>query len=350
MASALDKLERLSFQPGSIATLTAEKDYDALQAFPNTTSYSALQALHACPRKFQLNKARAARRTSEPLNLDFAFGHAVGAGIQAWQVARMTLPPEEAMDVALLNAMLAWKAPFDGANEKKRKSLWEACHAVMLYPEFYELTQGDWEVFVLPSGKPAVELSISVDFENGYKHYMHIDVILKNALNGKLAVQENKTHGFKTVEPSIYANSSQAISYAVVVDQLSDLTSFEVFYNCYSSVGREWELLPFSKSTAQKAEWIKDLQLDHASIATYRAMNFYPKRGESCFDFMRRCPYYGECNLTSMLPTVADLPAGEEAEAVDFAFTLTEIVATQRARNDAEPEQEEKSFGFQSID
>lgn len=348
--SALDKLAAMSFQPGSIAALTAEKDYDALQAFPNTTSYSALQNLHACPRKFQLQKAKAARRTGSLQNIDFAFGHAVGAGIQAWQVARLSMNAGAALDVALLNAMLAWKAPFDACIEKKKKSLWEACHAVMLYPDFYEMTQGDWNVLVLPSGKPAVELAISIDFENGYRHYMHIDCILHNSLSGKLAIQENKTHGFRSVEPAIYANSSQALSYAVAIDQLSEDTSFEVFYNCYSSPEREWELLPFSKSTAQKAEWLADLQLDHAAIATYRKMNFYPKRGESCFDFMRRCEFYGECNLTSTLPQVADLPADREAEEVDFAFTLSQILATQRARISEDAPEDFAPVGFNSID
>lgn len=350
--NAIDKLNRLSFAPAAtVASLTAEKDYDALQAYPNTTSYSALQNLHACPRKFQLSKARAASRGARPVNLDFAFGHAVGAGIQAWQVARMNSDPETAMDIALLNAMLAWKAPFDACIEKKRKSLWEACWAVMQYPAFYEMTQDDWTVYVLENGKPAVELAISIDFENGYKHYMHIDCILQNKLNGKLAVQENKTHGFKSVESAIYANSSQAISYAVAVDQLSDATSFEVFYNCYSAPERSWELLPFSKSTSQKAEWIKDVQLDHAAINAYRSLSFYPKRGESCLMFMRRCEFFGECNLTSHLPQVADLPANREAEPVDFAFTLSQILATQRRRaagDEDDPVME--AAGFRSID
>ncbi len=320
--SAVDKLNnmQLSFES------TSNKGYQVLQSYRNVTSYSMLDVLHQCPRKFQLIKARAAAGGSGSNNVDFAFGHSVGSGVQAWLANRD-------MQSAIFNAMLAWRIGYDAAIPNKRKSITDATIAVQKYALFHEETLGDWEVYVLPNGKPAIELSFSVDFENGYKHYCHVDVILIDRVTGKLAIQENKTSGFKELEEAIYANSEQALSYAILVDMLNLDTSYEVFYCVYSAPNREWQLMPFTKGVALKAEWLMDVRIDHAALTTYHEMNFYPKRGASCFAYMRRCEFFGTCNLTSNLTVPALLPPDQEAERVDFAFKLSEIIERQHVRN-----------------
>jgi hypothetical protein len=215
-------------------------------------------------------------------------------------------------------------------NEKKKKSLWEACLAVIKYVEFFSEHMDEWEVYVMPNGKPAVELAFEVDFENGFKHYGHVDVVMKNIHTGEVAVFENKTHGFKSIDEAIYANSSQGVSYAVIVDAISDAAKYTVYYQAYSAPSREWEVLPFSKTVEKKIEWIKDVTLDHASIATYRKMNFYPKRGESCMMFNRRCQFFGDCDLVAGLPDMQTLEADESAEDVDFKFTVSQLVNSQQ--------------------
>lgn len=315
-------------QPDLSYKSTSDKSYNVLQSFVNVTSYSILQELHSCPRKYQLIKARAATGGSQRANVDFAYGHCVGAGVQSWLINRD-------IDVALFNGFLAWNIPYEAAIEKKRKTIWNALLAVMKYPEFHESVLSDWEIFVLPNGKPAIELSFSVDFENGYKHYCHVDVILINKFTGQLAIQENKTTGSKEVEEAYYANSSQALSYSVLLDQLQVDASYEVFYCVYSATSREWQLLPFTKSSSLRAEWINDVRLDHAAISTYRSIEFFPKRGESCFNYMRRCEFFGECNLTGHLPELATLAPGMEAEHTDFQFKISDIIKTQQRKNES---------------
>jgi hypothetical protein len=304
---------------------TSDKSYNELQRYWNVTSYSMLDTLHQCPRKFQLIKARAAGGAGGANNVDFAFGHSVGAGVQAWLMSKD-------LDAAIFNGMMAWRLNFDASIEKKNKSIWNATLAIQKYASFHEETLEDWDVYVLPSGKPAIELSIEVIFENGFKHYMHIDSILQHRSTKQLAIQENKTTGFKNIEEAIYANSSQALSYAVLLDMLGLDTTYEVFYVVYSTPSREWQLLPFSKNTTLKAEWLQDVMLDHASIATYRKMNFYPKRGDACFAYMRRCEFFGTCNLVSNLSETATLAEEDSAEAHDFSFTLTDIISRQKAK------------------
>jgi hypothetical protein len=336
MDTAIEKLSgmNLTFQD------TTDKQYQKLQSFRNVTSYSMLSELHSCPRKFQLIKSRAASGGSQSNNVDFAYGHAVGSGAQAW------LSSGGDMNAAIFNTMMAWRMPYEACIETKRKSIWNAVLAVQKYAEFHREYLDDWQVWTLPNGKPAIELSVSIDFENGYKHYIHIDVILEHKVTGKLAVQENKTSGFKSVEEAIYANSSQALSYAVVVDMLREHTSYEVFYCVYSSTDREWSLLPFTKHTSLKAEWINDVKLDHATLSTYKAISFYPKRGESCYNFMRRCEFFGVCNLTSTLVEPVELDTLDEAERVDYSFKISDIIARQHSRNEAIPL---PAAGFSSI-
>lgn len=320
----LDLLDGHTIGSATTFALTADKEYTKLQQYVNVTSFSILELLHTCPRKFQLVKSRAASGLGGAMNTDFAFGHSVGSGVQSWLITND-------IDAAVFNAMMAWKLPYDMANDKKKKSIWDATLAVLKYPAFHAQQLENWKLFVLPSGKPAIELAIEVDFENGYKHYIHIDAVMVNEVTGQLAIQENKTHGFKEAEGAIYANSSQALSYAVITDMLQTDTNYEVFYAAYSAPGREWELLPFNKSSVQRAEWLTDVRLDHAAISTYRELQFFPKRGASCFNFMRRCEFFGECNLISDAQ-VKELPENMSAEETDYQFKLSELLANQRER------------------
>ncbi len=312
---------------------TVNKEYQRLQSYVNVTSYSMLNELHRCARKYQLIKARAAGGGSGGNNVDFAFGHAVGSGIQAWLI-------DGDMDAAIFNGMMAWKLPYSADNPKTKKSIWEATLAVQKYAEFHNEALDEWQVWVTPDGKPAIELSICVDFENGYKHYVHIDVILENKRTGQLAVQENKTTSFRAADEALYANSNQALGYAAVVDMLSENTSFEVFYCVYSSTQREWQLFPFTKFTSLKAEWIAAVRLDHAMISTYSKLSFFPKNGDSCFAFNRRCEFFGTCNLTSNLPAMKVLEADEHAERVDYTFKVSDLIARQHERNTSNQDEE----------
>ena len=82
-----------------------------------------------------------------------------------------------------------------------------------------------------------------------------------------------------------------------------------------------------------KAEWINDIRLDHASISAYRSIGFYPKRGENCFAFMRRCEFFGSCNITSDAMEERILGHEEQAERVDYSFKISDIIRKQQERN-----------------
>jgi hypothetical protein len=305
--------------------LTSKKNYHALVRYQNVTSYSQLLDLHSCPRKLQLKKYAAAREvlTDPEANLHFAFGHSVGAGVQS------VLTGAD-LNVALFQSFLAWSAGFDSRIPKKKKSIWEAGIATEKFYNFFHESMQDWESVILPTGRPAIELSFSLDCGNGYKHYGHIDAVLRSKTTGEIAVIELKTTGMSQAEEAVYANSSQAIGYSIILDALfPGLSSYEVFHFIYSSSNREWTPMPFQKTVSHKTEWIKDLLLDHATMDKYEELSFYPKRGESCFNYFQRCEFFGACNIVpdTALPR---LGMDEEAEMVDYALRLEDVIKAQQ--------------------
>lgn len=309
---------------------TSSKNYGELKKYSNVTSYSQLETLHRCPRKYQRDCEQAAFNPAEEgyAKVDFAFGHAVGAGVQNYLSSK-------SLDQAWLNAMLAWNADWEAAIPKKRKSLWSALVAVQKFIPVLEDSLDEWELLILPSGKPAIEVSISLHCGNGYKHYLHLDIAMRNKITKRVAVWDVKTTGFSEAEEALYANSSQALSYSVALEAAlqTEVIDYDVYYLVYSSTDREWTLLPFTKSALDSAEFVKDLVITQDLLTTYEDLRFYPKRGASCYDFFRRCEYYGECNITAdeRLPVLA---AGDEAETVDYVVQLQAVVDSLKAKKE----------------
>lgn len=328
----------------TISANTSDKSYRKLVAFSNVTSYSKTETLHSCPRLFELEMFKAAKASGSSdfiaqQNFDFAFGHAVGAGIQ-------TLAATDSLAAGQFAAFLAWKAPYDEEKLDKKgnptgKSLPMALWAVEKFYHFWNTELVDWEVLTLPTGKKAVELAFGVDTQNGYYHFGHIDTILRHKPTNRLAVWEGKTTGLETIQEATYGNSYQALGYSVVVDAIAnslgfDAPDYEVMYICYSSKSREFQLLPFTKNRTQRAEWLQDLLLNHAMISKYKELGFFPKRGSNCINtWGRTCEWYGNCGMknTSLFPgiEIGRLENIEGLESLDYSFTLSDLITAQES-------------------
>jgi len=312
-------------------------DYSRLVAFGNVTSFSMEQVLHACPRKFQLLKLRSDADTDgsgRESNPTFAFGHAVGAGVACYDETRN-------LKQAIFAAFLAWNIDLFEEQERKpnrpdpKKSFHHAVWALYLYKEFYENETDlrDYDVVKL-------EASLAVDFENGYWYVGHIDEQLKHKETGQFKVKENKTTVYNTVDPALYSNSDQALSYALVMDSVG-ASEYDVLYAIYSSTDQRWISMEFTKSALQKAEWLQDHTMIHSDIQMYSDANFFPKRGRSCIEFGRRCEHYETCDYNAdkvygqqfrELEKVSSFEQLEEIKPFDYKFTWSEIVATQKGK------------------
>lgn len=339
-ASILD--EQLSpTSPTSSATAAAagvaKAGYDKLVAFGNLSSYSMDTVFHACPRKFQIKKLESALGQSTRTNsVTFSFGHAVGAGVAVFDQTRD-------LDQAIWAAFLAWDSDLLEVETKSRagstpkptgKSFHGAIDALERYAQFFaeETNLGDYDTV-------HVEATFHVNFENGHHYVGHIDEVLKHRATGQYLVKENKTTGLSIVDPALYGNSDQALSYSTVVDQLGG-QEYVVLYTIYSASSKRWIQFEFVKSAEKKAEWLQDKLLQHAQINDYSSLNFFPKRGSRCMDFMRRCEFYERCDMvnTAFAVKFSELPAMTQAsqlqdiETVHYSFTLSQLLTRQKEK------------------
>jgi len=315
------------------ATKVLKDGYHQLIQHSNLTTYSTQETFHACPRKFAIQKLQAATGNVGRLNSPtFAFGHAVGAGVAVYDQT-------QDLRAAIWQAFLAWDIDLlDGERKtgnRYGKSFWEACWALYAYEQFYNdhYDLSNYEVI-------KIEATVAIDFQDGHYYSGHIDEVLRHKVTHRFRVKENKTSGFKNIDPALYSNSNQALSYSVVVDMLGG-SDYDVLYTVYSVPDQQWISFDFHKSSHKKAEWIQDQLLVHKQIEDYQELNFFPKRGNSCFNYSRRCEMYETCDLSNKttfgitfdeLPAIASLDDIHAVEPIDFRATLSEIVARQRAR------------------
>lgn len=333
------------------AELTSKKDYLSAYIYVNITSFSQRNdLLHRCQRKYAISKFPRNLTVSNNMpdidipNIHFAYGHSVGAGIQTYLATRNR-------EQSLFAAFLAWNVDLDFSSPKHHKSQIEAHLAVEKFCILWEQSYAeDWEIAIF-NGRPATELTFFLDTENGFYHVGHVDAILRHRKTGKYMVLELKTTSFKSIDEAQFGNSDQGLGYSIMLDKIvssegdgaGGISSFDVLYLAYSTGIRDFMPLLFSKSKTNRAEWLQDLILDHASIRTYVELNFFPKRGSACWSFKGRCPHYGVCDMPPSALGAGANSAGkrlseiflwfdrktmELPEKVDFEFKISDLVSS----------------------
>jgi hypothetical protein len=299
-------------------------------------SYSSLLTLHSCPRRFELDK-RTADTNGAIINenVDFAYGHALAAGVQSYLL-------HKDVELAKWSLFLAWDCDMLADKPKAKKDIWNCCYALDIFiARKEEFIGDDWEVAYF-HGKPAVELSFKIVIGNGHQFFGHIDLVLVNKRTGKFMVLELKTTSFTTVEESLYKNSAQALGYSIVLDkiaaELAGAAHYEVLYLPYLTSAQVYQPMVFTKTHVQRAAWIKHLLLDCEIINLYQKHDFFPMNGESCYAFFRTCEYFDLCQLSNRAfpplkqRTAEDDDANEEQILEVFTFKLADIIEHQKGQ------------------
>jgi hypothetical protein len=304
---------------GLHATTPTGTSYRQQTSAINCLSYSTQLTLHGCPRRFLLDKLTAEAHSEQTSNVDFLFGHAVGAGVQNF------LATQDA-DKAIFEAFISWKGDlFIEGSQRKRKSFWYAMTAIQQFASLNILD--GWKLAVMGNGQPAIEVAFSLNLENGYRYLGHIDVILEK--DGEFKILELKTTSATAVDEATYKNSAQAVGYSLVLDALKGKPNYTVMYLVYKTSAQEFEILEFFKTRIQRASWLLQLQIDCNILDTFRQIDFYPMHGESCHNFFRQCEYFGMCDMKSyvdgkkaaMWESAPDSPV----EGITYYFNLAEI-------------------------
>lgn len=287
--------------------------------------------MHGCPKQFQLDKLGA--RGPKFSSVTFAFGHAVGAGIQ-------TLLAGGHREQAIWAAFLKWDVALADELEKAKKSFYWTVHAIDKFIPYAQNILNEWEVAYF-NGKPAIELSFKLLLPNGFIYRAHIDIVLRHKLSGKFMVVELKTTGMSSVHPATFGNSAQALSYSLVLDKISEGESmYDVLYLVYKSKEQEVEPLNFTKNNLDKAKWIKNVLMDCQDVDRYIQEDFWPQYGENCVQYFQPCKYYEQCGLDDMFllapeDEILERIAEEDAKEYTFVFTLDDIIQQQLVQAEA---------------
>lgn len=333
-----DDLESLLDGVAESPEPTAEYD-GTLPPLLQDLSYSSLGELHACARKFVLNKLRAPFR-ADTRSVTFAFGHAVGAGIQSALTYEHSSynhwSEEQKWHHVVLDMMLQWD--FDdiyAEEEKAGKSFWNAIIAVQRFKHIRNSPILQEYELLWIGERPATELSFRITTPDGYKYRGFVDVVLKHKLTGELLVLELKTTSSTRIESATYKNSGQALGYSVVLDNLAPgKSSYRVLYLVLSSKELEYTPLEFTKNYLQRAEWIHSFLLDIEIIKLYHQNNFWPQNGANCFNFFRECEHFQTCGLKleNQVPPKSWVMQSQDDTVYQIELSLMDLIETQLDR------------------
>lgn len=315
-----------------------QRRYLHLMRGVNMYSHSTSELWNACERKFACSKLQ----QNQPIqiddvvtlegNIDFAFGRAIESGVQS---ALLGNPREK----IFFDMFLAWDIKLMQQHPKNyAKTFTDAVIAIDKFMYIKTQLMQGWEIAMF-KGRPAIELAMLLDMENGFYYVGHADIILFHPIFKLYRVMEIKTNGMKNIDEALYKNSGQALGYSIFVDQIASseelAATFEVQYLVFGSGLDQWTNYEFTKSRSNRADWINSILIDLQRIDTSRKLNYFPKRGNQCFNWGRRCQYYDSCDLdpSSFNPTgkfalITEDEIGQHA--FDFRFKFSEVLETQK--------------------
>lgn len=295
-------------------------------------SYSILDMVNTCARKYELEVKLGLKGYDS--NINFAYGHALGEGIQS-------LLNMEGLNTAILKATIAWfkDGPITLEEHEKGKSIW---HAIEMIERFATLLKfknnpfSDYEVAYFDINgvsKPAIELNFSVACPHNWFYEGHIDIVLRKKGTNIYIILELKTNNSTNLNEIIYKNSLQALGYGLVLDAATKAAQLESTYSVFYFVVQPklltFQPFSFNKSYRQKVEFVKTLLVEVERLEMYGQMDFYPKNGSACFNYGKPCKFGSVCGMTNETLLQMYLPEDRYPDMgkPDFEFNLEDLIA-----------------------
>lgn len=284
-----------------------------------------------CERKFQLNRlleSSAGKTTNE----HFAFGHAYEEGCVSYLLS-------QDRDKAIWDCYMAYKGEDEGGiyiPETAKKNEMVAINLLLAsIPELNNLLD-EWDIASFQS-KPAIQLSFRVNISEQFYYVGYIDIVLRNKYTGRYAVLDFKTTGLNlTVLDPLYQNSSQLISYSVVLDEIvgADLAEYDVKYfvgQLGAGNGFQPKIHPltFTKSIKDRLNFFITLGMDVQRLEMMQKYGIFPQRGAACLRFNRPCFHFGTCGLHYL--DKEKIPEEDTIE-YQFVFDLETLIANHMER------------------
>ena len=280
-------------------------------------SFSTLDLIHSCERKYQIEKLLVGAKREESEHL--SFGNAYGVGVATYLIT-------QDQDLALFKMFCAYTPLI----ETDKKSLLRCSLALMRSFAALDTILQEWEVVEF-NGKPAAEMSFRIDIDDDYYYVGYIDAVLRNRYTGVHCVFECKTTGLLLNDLTpLYKHSGQALGYSVVLDKIcgENLSSYTVLY-FVCQLGKDFAdvkciPMPFKKTLLDRLNWFIVLGLDVEHLHAMEGLNVYPRRYTSCLRFNRPCRHFGTCHLHAHDIPLTDVE--EDTIEYQFCYKLEELM------------------------
>ena len=282
-------------------------------------SHSALDVLHVCERKFQLERLLVSELGEKEEWPSTVFGRAYGEGVASYMV-------DQDLDKAIFKLYMAYWSIL----EEERKTQ-EICMSLLLssIPHLDNLLM-DWEVAKF-NNKPAVELSFRLDIDERFYFVGYIDLVLKNKWTGVHGIMEVKHTGLNIFDLSpLYQNSGQALGYSIVLDKIvgEAQSNYEVLYfagqlGAGNGFTPKIHTMIYPKTLQDRFNWFITLGMDVERLHMMLQSNVFPLRGSNCLQYMRPCKHLGTCNLHGLDYYKEEV---EDTIVYDFNYKLDEVI------------------------
>lgn len=281
-------------------------------------SHSALDTLHTCERKFQLERLLVSdyEKRDYPATV---LGKAYGAGCQSYLAY-------QDKDRAIFDLYMAY---YPVEEDNKRTEEVAVSLLLAAIPTMDNILL-DWEVLIY-NGKPAIELSFRLDISGQYYFVGYIDVVLRNRWNYRCAVLDVKSTALNLHDLSpLYQNSGQLLGYSIAIDALvgEDQSEYDVLYlvgqlSTDTGFNPSIKFLTFPKTLQDRLNWLISVSLDVEHLENMMDSNVFPLRGSNCLQYMKPCPHLGTCNLHGL-----DEYKKQEEDTVeyDFVYHLDDVI------------------------
>lgn len=299
-------------------------------------SHSSINLLHSCPRKYEIYKLSPPTGDMDGSDSeDLSFGKIIGLGIAEYFI-------HGDYNRAALKMFVAWKRILDDEDgAKKKKTFWWALFALDKIVELRKTRLAHYEIALI-NGVPAAELGFTIDLGDDFNYRGFCDLVLINRIKKIIAILEVKTTGSYYVHEAMYKNSGQGLGYGVVLDAITPMlgidlqSSYTVEYAVYKSRSCEWEILPFVKTNAQRAIWIRQIILEKQLVEFYHGNGLFPMHGESCYSYSRPCGHFGTCQLSTkyLVGTGEVVEKREDDSKYAYKFSINDLIDAQLAQHE----------------
>ena len=290
-------------------------------------SYSRLQTLYSCPRKFQLKEL--AQASSYDATIHTSFGSAFGAGVQElWR--------SDSLPRATLALIAAWDYPAfeDLWGKDKHKSIFHCIQSLGIYhATVHQELSLDYRLAYL-QGKPGIEFFAYMQIGSHDYYQVHIDLILETKTTGALVVLEIKTSGM-VQQAANWENSLQTKGYFALLTVVSSKLGLPIAPKIiYITLQTGKLALPdeyfgfnvfhFAKPAYIASDFTLSLLQDLTMLDIYKADGHFPKRGHSCVSYNRPCEFFGICDDIP-LTKAGNVYESLTLDDVDFYLTIDDL-------------------------